>query len=210
VLKLVYQTAVFGPINLEYEKPVVRVGSSQDNDLVLPHPSVRPHHCLLSFWEERLALLPAEADAQTAQAAWAQPSGHIYESGEELRIGELSFMLGHSANTVAVPEAVLHPSLQPTGAEEDGAVMTGPRYYCSHCGRYVPVADLKRIGLVGRAKHLLCPQCSSPVVKREHKEAATGFRIWLQRLWKRVKRWLASPAPRRPAAGRAGKRRGGW
>jgi hypothetical protein len=59
VLKLIYHNAVFGPIDLEFERPMIRVGRSEDNDLVLRHPSVEEHHCVLVFRDEKLVWLSA-------------------------------------------------------------------------------------------------------------------------------------------------------
>jgi hypothetical protein len=198
VLKLVYQTAAFGAINLEYEKDVVRVGSSEDNDLVLVHPSIRPHHCLLSFWEEKLAVHPPDESAMTSAAARAHFSGATYACGDQLQIGELTFLLGHSANSVAVPEPLAQrPPLLPA-TEEAAVAPAGPRYYCAHCGTFVPEALLKRIGLVGHTKHLLCPWCSTHVQWDDTATEPTGFLAWLKRLWRwLVKVYTQPPRPRR-------------
>ena len=102
VLKLIYHTAALGPIELEYQQPVIRVGSSGNNDLVLAHPSVEAYHCQLVFREEKLLCIPASqpippgTDLRTLR-------GPEYSAGDQLRIGELQFNLAHSASSVAVP-----------------------------------------------------------------------------------------------------------
>ena len=61
MLELIYHSGVFGPIHFEYSGPTVRVGSSEDNDLVLRHPSVELYHCLLVFRGEKVLCLPPDA-----------------------------------------------------------------------------------------------------------------------------------------------------
>jgi pSer/pThr/pTyr-binding forkhead associated (FHA) protein len=103
VLKLVYHTPVFGPIDLEYAGPVVRAGRSEDNDLVLRHPSVEPHHCLLVFRGEKVLCL-APGQAISSQTDLGSVTGPEFGVGDQISIGELQFTLAHSAQTVALPE----------------------------------------------------------------------------------------------------------
>jgi hypothetical protein len=160
VLKLIYHTAVFGAIDLEYDRPVIRVGRSEDNDLVLRHPSVEPYHCLLVFRGEKVLYLPP-SQANLAQADLRNLTGPELGLGDPLRIGELQFSLAHSSRTVAVPE--MHSQGSTAGASQGNA--TGEeadrrRYYCAHCRTFVREAAVKRVGLVGHAKRSLCPKCS--------------------------------------------------
>jgi hypothetical protein len=153
MLKLIYHTAVFGPIDLEYEKPVIRVGRNEDNDLVLRHPSVEPYHCLLVFRSERVACLPP-SEAVPSEADVRKAARAEFGVGEQLTIGELRFTLAHSSRTVAIPE--VHPQ------EAMGEASPPPqgRYYCSTCRKYYLETEVKRVGLVGHAKRCLCPKCS--------------------------------------------------
>jgi hypothetical protein len=163
VLKLIYHTAALGPIELEYDQPVIRVGSSRGNDLVLGHPSVEPFHCQLVFREEKLLCIPA---SQTISPGTDLRSlrGPEYSAGEQLRIGELEFSLAHSARSVALP-AMPQPEL------ERETVKTNPpnnvdetadpgSYYCPGCEAYYQSTEVRRIGLIGGAKRCLCPKCS--------------------------------------------------
>jgi FHA domain len=163
VLKLIYHTAVFGPINLEFDRPVIRVGRSDDNDLVLRHPSVEPHHCLLVFQGEKVLYLPPN-QVILAQTDLRTLTGPELGPGDPLRIGELQFSLAHSSRSVAVPE--VHNQASVTGASEgDAATGAGGeagqrRYYCARCRAFISDAQVKRVGLVGHAKRRLCPKCS--------------------------------------------------
>ena len=158
VLKLIYHTGVFGPIHLEYDQPVIRVGRSEDNDLVLRHPSVDPYHCLLVFRGEKLLFL-APDPALTSDDDLARLEGPQFNAGDEIMIGPLRFALAHSTRTVAIP----HPQREDTAAQaEETDVATGSdqaRRFCAHCRKSFPAAELKRLGLVGHAKHWLCPKC---------------------------------------------------
>lgn len=163
VLKLIYHTAVFGPIHLEYDRPVIRVGRSEDNDLVLRHPSVEPHHCLLVFRGEKVLCLPP-SQADLAQTDLRSLTGPELGLGDPLRIGELQFSLAHSSRTVAVPE--MHRQGSTPGASQgNGAIGTDEgadqrHYYCAHCRTSIRDQEVKRVGLVGHTKRSLCPKCS--------------------------------------------------
>ncbi len=143
-----------GPIDLEYEQAFVRVGSSQDNDLVLPHKSVAPYHCLLVFRGEQLLLLPPSPEPPSTADLHAL-DGQEFGLGDSLSIGGVTFTLAHSSKTVALPELPSAP-----GAPKPSADASQHRYFCPHCQMVVPEAQLRRVGLVGRAKRLMCPKCS--------------------------------------------------
>ena len=185
MLKLVYHTGVFGPIELEYEVPVIRVGRSEDNDLVLRHPSVEPHHCLLVFRGEKLLCLPP-GDAVSSETDLGSLAGPEFGVGAQIRIGELQFSLAHSARSVAIPE-VHHPDARAGASEVDSATGasggTGQRrYFCAHCQVFIPNAGVKRLGLVSHAKRYLCPKCSGLLdVEPEPPKAAPSLKGWLGR-----------------------------
>ena len=166
VLKLIYHTTVFGPIDLEYDRPVIRVGRSEDNDLVLRDPSVEPHHCLLVFRGEKVLYLPS-SQANLAKTDLRSLTGPELGPGDLLKIGELQFSLAHSSRTVAVPELDRQGST-PGASQGNAATGAGEeagegRYYCAHCRAFIRGAEVKRVGLVGHAKRNLCPKCSHPL-----------------------------------------------
>ena len=166
MLKLIYHTAVFGPIDLEYDRPVIRAGCSEDNDLVLRHPSVAPHHCVLVFRGEKLLCLPPNQAIPPQADLWSL-TGPELGPGDPLMIGDLQFSLAHSSNTVAVP-AVRAAGATSGASEGDAPVGAGeeagqPRYYCAHCRAFIPDAQVKRVGLLGHARRNLCPKCSRPL-----------------------------------------------
>ena len=103
MLKLIYHTGVFGPIDLEYRKPIVRVGSSEDNDLVLRHPSVKPFHGLLVFRGERVLLMPPSKELPL-ETDLLDVTATEYGAGEQLLIGDLQFSLAYSSTSVALPD----------------------------------------------------------------------------------------------------------
>ncbi len=157
MLKLIYHTTVFGPIEFEYDQPIIRVGRAEDNDLVLRHPSVEPHHCLLAFRGEKvLCLPPSQADLSQIDVSCLR--GSELGAGDVLRIGGLQFSLAHSTRTVALPE------VRGQGSTAEDTARNGmareARYYCAHCRKFIRDSDVKRVGLVGHAKRNLCPKCS--------------------------------------------------
>jgi hypothetical protein len=163
VLKLVYNNLVFGPIDLEYEWPIVRVGSSEDNDLVLRHSSVEPYHCLLVFQGERVLCLPPSEPLPSLEDL-PGITGPEYRPGDIVSIGEVMFSLAHSSKTIALPEVCM--AGEPTGVVDTAvpssvAEMNQPRYYCPHCQTFIESAGVKRVGLVGHTKRNLCPKCSN-------------------------------------------------
>jgi type III secretion system (T3SS) inner membrane Yop/YscD-like protein len=168
VLKLIYHSTVFGPIDLEYDRPVIRVGRSEDNDLVLRHPSVEPHHCLLVFRDEKVLCLPA-SQTLPSQTDLRSLTGSELGPGDPVKIGDLQFSLAHSSRTVALPEIHSNNQGSPAAATSgDAAVRTGEqavqrRYYCARCRAFIEDTKVKRMGLVGHAKRDLCPKCSRPL-----------------------------------------------
>ncbi len=164
MLKLIYHTAALGPIELEYTRPVIRVGSSRDNDLVLDHPSVEPYHCQLVFREEKLLCLPS-SQAIPPETDLRSLRGPEYGAGEQLQIGELQFSLAHSAGSVAIPALPRQQwdretvKSSPPNTEDETA--DPGRYYCSQCLAYYHGTEVRRIGRIGGAKRCLCPRCSS-------------------------------------------------
>ena len=163
MLKLIYHNTVFGPIDLEYDRPVIRVGRSEDNDLVLRHPSVEPYHCLLVFRGEKVLCLPPSKRLPSLEELPGM-TGPEYRSGDIVSIGELRFSLAHSGNTVALPEVCLAGTLAgvaETDAPISAAETNQPRYYCPHCRTFIESSGVKRVGLVGHTKRNLCPKCSS-------------------------------------------------
>ena len=162
VLKLVYNNLVFGPIDLEYERPIIRVGRSEDNDLILRHPSVEPYHCLLVFRGERVLWLPPSEPLPSLEDLPGM-TGPEYRPGDIVSIGELTFSLAHSAKTVALPElcAVRTSARVAETAEPISTAETNqPQYYCPHCRTFIESSGVKRVGLVGHTKRNLCPKCS--------------------------------------------------
>ena len=169
MVRLVYHSHIFGPISLEYQQPVVTVGCESGNDLVLPHPSVRPCHCQLLMQEESVILCPLPGEP--VENLGNNGERREFFVGDQLVIGEVLFEVRHSSNTVAIPcLGVPAPETAPAASTANAAVpaaaMAGlaePGYYCSNCQAFFPDAIVTRIGLKGRQKHLLCPQCSRPV-----------------------------------------------
>jgi hypothetical protein len=163
VLKLVYHTAVFGPIDLEYDRQVIRVGSSEDNDLVLRHPSVEPHHCRLGFRGENVIFVPPDQEI-TSETELCRLPGPEFGAGDRIRIGEVEFTLAHSSKSVAIPEAWSQATATAGSAESaSGGEANQPRFFCPKCLAFLQESEVKQVGLVGHTKRLLCPKCSTPV-----------------------------------------------
>jgi hypothetical protein len=164
VLELIYHTAVFGPIHFEYSGPVVRVGSSEDNELVLRHPSVQPHHCLLVFRGEQVLCLPPETVINW-ETDWWELDGPEFRVGERIQIGELQLSLAHSTRNVAIPDVREHAdgarAAEGQGARQPSEGVGAQGYFCAHCRVFIPEAQVNRVGLVGHAKRCLCPKCST-------------------------------------------------
>ena len=196
MVRLVYHSHIFGPISLEYQQPVVTVGCESGNDLVLPHPSVRPCHCQLVMQEESVILCPLPGEP--VENLGNNGERREFFVGDQLVIGEVLFEVRHSSNTVAIPclgasapetaPAAPNGSLTAAIASAANAVAPVPamegsaegQYYCSNCQAFFSDAIVTRIGLKGRQKHLLCPQCSRPVESAPAPEKPpAGFFAWL-------------------------------
>ncbi len=163
MLKLTYYNPVFGPIDLEYDRPVVRVGGSEDNDLVLRHPSVQAHECVLVFRGRKLLRLPP-GQAISPNTDLQSLTGPEYGPGDQLQIGEVLFIVGHAANTVEIPEAAVPHALADSSVSEPAMseldTPASGSYFCPHCRVAYQPEQLKPFGLVGRPKRWLCPKCS--------------------------------------------------
>jgi hypothetical protein len=162
MLKLIYHAGVIGPIDLEYQQSVVRVGRSEDNDLVLRHPSVAPRHCVLVFRGEKVLCLPPDATVSAEADLWSL-RGPEFGAGDPLAIGDLQFMLAHSSKTVELPDTRSQgamPGASGEGAESGTEEALAPRYYCPNCRAFIADTQVKRVGLVGHPKRDLCPKCS--------------------------------------------------
>lgn len=147
MVKLVYHTSL-GPISLEYDQAMINVGSAPDNELVLPHPSVQPYHCRISF----------QSDGLTVQAAEGGDGGSEEVAvGSKFHIGEVLFEVQHSGNSVSVPIDAL--AGRPVPQDDPDAP-----FFCQNCEVHFHEHEVKRIGIQGRGQHLLCPRCSRPVV----------------------------------------------
>ena len=180
MLKLVYHTSVFGPIDFEYDRPLIRVGRNEDNDLVLRHPSVKPHHCLLLFRDEKVLCLPPDKSI-SPQTDLRSLDGPEFGKGDQLWIGELHFTFAHSTQTLAIPEVRSHdaePEKADAAASGSGHSAAG-RYtlFCPQCRKSYSDSEVKRVGLVGNPKHCLCPKCSRVLaVEPEPPKAASAPR----------------------------------
>ena len=161
MLKLIYNSPVFGTIDFEYYRPLVSVGRAEDNDLVLRHASVELHHCFLLFRGEKVICLP-RSKLPPDPTELPQVSGRELGSGDSLWIGELQFTLGHSSSSVTL-HAVSAPEelseFAPGKAALEPAVVER-QFYCPQCRISIPETQVKRVGLVGHAKRNLCPKCS--------------------------------------------------
>ncbi len=169
MVKLVYQTSL-GPISLEYEQSSISVGSAADNDLVLPHASVLPYYGRIELEEEGVRVLSAEG-------------GRVEEVsvGGRFTVGEVTLEVHHSGNTVGIPLGAL---AAPAVMADDP---TAP-FYCENCLVHFHDHEVKRIGIQGRGKHLLCPRCSRELVPTHVLAApAEGF---VRRLKRGLARWL--------------------
>lgn len=151
MLKLIYHTHVFGPIDFEYDRHWIRVGSDPANDLVLSHPSVADFHCMLVFHNEKVIWLPPQA-WELPESDLLAMTGPEYSAGDRIQVGELEFVLDHSSRSVA-----LH---QHRASQQDSEPTESCRHFCPNCRRFIPEQAVKRVGLVGQPKRELCPQCS--------------------------------------------------
>jgi len=154
MVKLVYHSTT-GPIALEYEQALISVGSAADNDLVLPHPSVQPYHCKLAL----------QADSVQEQA-WdgSRVAADVISVGGKWQVGELEFDVQEAGASVAIPQGALAQHALPVDDPD-------APYYCESCQLHFHDHQVKRVGLQGKAKHVLCPRCSRPLVLSQREEA---------------------------------------
>jgi hypothetical protein len=195
MLRLVHHTEIFGPLCFEYSKRVVRVGSCSDNDLILPHPSVRAYHCALVFDDDTLRVVPAEAVSDlNALSEEAVASAPCYQAGDALQLGELVFQVEHSTNSMLIPDLEEAPTTE-AGLTREGywladfeSVPDEARWLCTSCALRFTNTQVHVLGLVAHRKYALCPRCSQ---KLELLGAGAADRSLLGRLrksWRRLAR----------------------
>lgn len=197
MLRLVYHTTVFGRLHFEYPRPRVRVGSARDNDLILLHPSVEPHHCTLLLEEDSLAMVPPHAAAEPPADA------PRYGPGDALVIGDLTLQIERSPNTIAVPAPKTEQGLP--GRTHRGywkadyeAVPETARWACERCQLRFEDRQIHALGLTGRSKHIFCPQCSAELALLTPTNASHGgFLGLMNSLYLKLRRALGFRPPRR-------------
>jgi hypothetical protein len=197
VLRLVYNTTVFGALHFEYSRSRVRVGSCRDNDLVLLHPSVEPYHCTLAWEEDSFALLPPHATEEPYDDA------PRYGPGDTLVVGELKLLVERSPNSIAVPPPKMEA--QAAGRTHHGywkadyaEVPSEARWSCPQCQLRFEDRQIHALGLAGRSKHILCPQCSRELeLLTPAPPEAHGLLGVLNSGWRQLRRALGLRPPRR-------------
>jgi hypothetical protein len=159
MVRLVYHSRLLGPLHFEYAHPRIRVGSCRDNDLVIPHPSLRPYHCTLALGEDSVTVLPPNAPEKLPP-----DQAPCFRIGEDLVLGEVVLRIEHSSKSVALP--TLEQIQPPDGRTPEGfwkadfgAVPDLACWLCAECGLRFEDAQTRVIGLVGRRRHIHCPIC---------------------------------------------------
>jgi hypothetical protein len=197
VLRLVYHTKVFGSLNFEFSCPLVRIGSARDNHLVLLHSSVAPYHCALAWEEESFALLPATADERTPL-----DDAPRYGPGDTLVVGEVTLTVERSPNSISVPPPKaeqIAPGRTHRGYWKAAyeAVPEAARWLCTNCQLRFEDRQIHAIGLEGKRKHILCPQCSRELglLQRDTPQRHSLMRA-VDFVWRKLRRWIGL-APRR-------------
>ena len=161
---------------------MVRVGRSEDNDLVLRHPSVEPYHCLLVFRGEKVLCFPPDARILRGDRSGESGLDPSMERGSD-QDWRTRLTLAHSTRTVAIPEVQRQERAPETGIGDLGRDGTSQRrYFCAHCRVFVPDTEVKRLGLVGHAKRYLCPKCSGLLdLEPEPPKPASDRKKWFRR-----------------------------
>lgn len=193
MLRFVYDNSLFGPLNFEFTNPRVRVGSCRDNDLVIPHPSVRPYHCTLALDEDSVAVLPPHAGEDTPL-----DSAPRYSPGDQIALGEIVLRVERSANSVGLP--VVETLSTPDGRSPEGfwradfpEVPATAGWLCSQCLLRFEHSEVRVIGLVGRRNHAHCPVCGRTVAwMKPRVPAPRGVKARMTALARTVSKWLKS------------------
>lgn len=197
MLRLVYHTTTFGPLHLDYDDAVVRAGSSRDNDLIILHESVQPHHCLLLFEEEAVIVLSFE-EGMPVPPQEVPDDAPRFGVGDILHVGQLPFEIERSPNSVAVVRdnwsETTNDGKTPEGYWKADALYAPDeaRWLCDFCRIRLLDRQLKLLGLQGRKKHLLCPVCGHEVTlfsTGTKKDGSIGQK--LRSVWKQSSKKLA-------------------
>jgi hypothetical protein len=167
-----------------------RVGSKEDVEIILRHPSVSHPHCEL--WLTDDAVLVRDLDSQNGTFVEGERVGEaqILEN-QTVRLGEVELLLLEAPARVSVPEIPLPVQPKPQLYMEDGTPSCfhhdtiAAAFQCvGKCGHAFCGRCVRELRVTGGTPRRFCPDCGGPCERvvpsvREEKRAS-----WLDKIKK--------------------------
>jgi hypothetical protein len=167
---------------------ITRVGRGAENDVVINHASISYHHCELELGFDFLLVRDLNSTNGTLVNGSRVTEARI-ESGQTLRLGEISMMVEWSREQVTVPKVEV--SKLPESVALGNGVLSCLKHatipgvwHCSKCENYFCQSCARDVHLVGRPSRKLCPACSSPVALAPWANGASKKKS----IWGRIKK----------------------
>ena len=155
------------PVSKDLNWGITRIGRAEDNDFVIPHPSVSGHHCEIELGMDFVNVRDCQStngtyiDNQRIQTARLEP-------GQLLRIGDVSAILQRSIETVSVPKFDRPKPVQSVQLQEgiwscERHNTIRAEWECPKCKGKFCGPCIHQLRLMGGHVHNLCPVCSAHV-----------------------------------------------
>lgn len=168
---------------------VSTVGRSEDNDVVITHPSVSSHHCEVELTPETLTV----RDLHSTNGTFVNDRSvtvAVLDPGQTLRLGQVVVMVERELDRVSVPELTV-PSEPHSERMADGAwscewhATIRAAWQCPKCEARFCSGCIREMRLLRGRSHKFCPKCSAPV-----EEIILDDDDARQTVWSRVKGFL--------------------
>ncbi|HKX61945.1 MAG TPA: FHA domain-containing protein [Verrucomicrobiae bacterium] len=170
------------PVSKDLNWGTTRVGRADDNDFIIPHPSVSGHHCEIELGLDFVNVRDCQStngtyiDNQRIQSARLEP-------GQLLRIGDVSAILQRSLENVTVPKFEVKKPTQ--SMELEGGYWSCERHtnvradwQCPKCKGKFCGPCIHHLRLVGKHDHQLCPICSAHLEPISHDDGKKKRSVW--------------------------------
>ena len=152
-----------------------RIGRDPANDIVLLHPSVSSHHCVIELQDEGLLVHDlgstngTDLDGEPVLQAWAQ-------TGQVIGIGSFNCRIDEVPPPVSIPtwEEPPPPDLPPGVKPCDNHPEFPASMKCTHCNKLFCGSCIHLMRRLGGELHKLCPICSHHCIPIDGMNAADG------------------------------------
>ena len=191
---------VSGP-TLDLRLGVNLVGRAPDCHFVIPHPTVSFHHAELILSADGIFL----HDTGSTNGTYINDHPVIdvwLEDGQEVRFGNVKYVVETTAVNIAIPEVKPEPPKAPI-LQEDGTYHcarhpeSSVTFQCTHCNETMCTACVHVLRRQGGAALYLCPVCSHKCERIESEDKVRKKKSFFGLLEETVRLKFGGRPPRR-------------